>query len=283
MRTQTWINAIGMICVIVGAIGIYQSSIGITSMTFEAYQLRFSPEVPLYVPKLRYALRYLSLGVNIIYFTAGIYFLWKRSFSLNLMKIALLLSLLKFILPMLFLAPSTNIQKITPSALYLLNFVRPLIDWVLLLSVVLISKKFDSTLQDSDTKTYTKSESKPRFRITTAFILGLAIEFVFPWLLQNSNLECLGNTLIAGGVYLGAGAALGYYWPAYSWKNGLWLVAPLFLLMLPLGMFSNWFAAGWEFALGALMNCSIYSLGAALVMGCLGSFLGSFLYRRKVL
>ena len=140
MRTQLWIKFIGFICILIGAIGIFYSSYFLSFMPFSELKVNLSTNVPLHIVQVRNSLRYLAILVNIIYFVAGLYFLFKKSFSFHLMYFALILSILHIVVSMIFLSPYSNNPTFHRYGYRFFSFIRPIIDISLLIGVFTISK-----------------------------------------------------------------------------------------------------------------------------------------------
>ena len=141
MKTSTWIKLIGILCIFFGASGLINNIVpllfhGIIGMAKER-----STEV--YPDHLRWVLKlpYITIFANIIYLLAGIFFLMKKTFSLRIMYIALTLSILCRIVPMIIISQYSSIL----SSNYEINIfilIGPLIDVFLLNGVYRLSKYY---------------------------------------------------------------------------------------------------------------------------------------------
>jgi hypothetical protein len=141
MKTSSWIRLIGILCIVFGAQGIIND---IASILFPEMTGMVKEKLPDVSPDLfRWVmgLRYITLIANIIYLLAGIFFLMKKSFSLNLMYLALTFSLFCRIVPMLFLSQYSSI----PTSNYEINIfslIGPFLDIALLLGVYRLAKYY---------------------------------------------------------------------------------------------------------------------------------------------
>ena len=120
MKTSSWIKLIGILCIVFGAWGIID---GISGFLI--------PEMMEMQEKSIVRLAYIGILINVIYLMAGVFFLIKKPFSLNMMYIALTISFLYGIAPMLFL---------TRISIFVL--LGPFIDAALLIGVFRIGKYY---------------------------------------------------------------------------------------------------------------------------------------------
>lgn len=102
MRTSNWIKLIGILCLVIGSIGLmYHISVALLP-SMEMPEVN-GPEIPSNLLIWKIILTLAGILVNTIYLIAGIFFLIKKPYSIKLMYIALSISILYEILPLLFL------------------------------------------------------------------------------------------------------------------------------------------------------------------------------------
>jgi hypothetical protein len=137
MKTSAWIKLIGILCIIFGASGILTD---IVSLLFPEMTGRLPEASP---DTLRWLLKlpFISLLANIIYLMAGIFFLKKKTFSLKLMYIALTLSILCRIVPMLFFSQNSSIP-VPNYEINIFSLSGPFIDVLLLIGVSRLAKYY---------------------------------------------------------------------------------------------------------------------------------------------
>ena len=143
MKTSTWIKLIGILCIIFGALGIINAIsdidlpklIEMDKRVKEFYEL--SPNLFRWVVRLAY----IELLANTIYIMAGIFFLMKKTFSLNIMYIALTFRILCRIVPMLFLSQYSSIP-FSHYEINIFNLLGPFIDVALLIGVYRLAKYY---------------------------------------------------------------------------------------------------------------------------------------------
>ena len=82
------------------------------------------------------------------------------------------------------------------------------------------------------------------------------------------------NYAVVGIVFLAIGLVFGLAWPWKSWRWGLWICAPLVILL----MLSVAFAGNVTAFLKYDLSIVLISLPAA----CLGSFIGAWLRKRRI-
>ncbi len=141
MKTSSWIKLFGILCIIFGASGIIND---IVSLLFPEMIGMVKEKLPEVSPDLlRWVLKlpYITLITNIIYLMAGIFFLMKKAFSLKIMYLALTLSILCRIVPLLFFSQYSSI----PFSNYEINIfslLGPFIDVSLLIGVSMLAKYY---------------------------------------------------------------------------------------------------------------------------------------------
>lgn len=141
MKTSTWIKLIGILCIIFGASGIMND---IASLVFPGMTGIANEKLPEGSPDiLRWVLnfRYITLFANLIYLIAGIFFLMKKAFSLKLIYLALTLSILCRIIPMLLLSrysadPFSNYE------INIFSLIGPFIDISLIILISRLAKHY---------------------------------------------------------------------------------------------------------------------------------------------
>ena len=141
MKTSSWIKLIGILCIVFGAQGIINDIVSILfpemiGMTKERLQ-EISPDLLRLLEKLQY----ITLLTNIIYLLAGIFFLTKKSFSLKLMYLALILSILSRIVLMLVFSQSSSFP-IDNYEVNIFSLIGPIIDVILLIVVYRLAKYY---------------------------------------------------------------------------------------------------------------------------------------------
>ena len=123
MKTSNWIKLIGISCIVLGTSGIMNN---ISSFFMPQWIMDTWPEIAHDRLIFMERLAYLGIFVNLIYILAGIFFLWKKPFSLALMYAALTISLLYVLIPLFFYKPYDDIIFV---------MIRPIIDLYLLITV----------------------------------------------------------------------------------------------------------------------------------------------------
>src|SRR5512133_2371927 len=128
MKISGWIKLIGILCIVFGAYRIMSAVLelllSIPNDTFPEF-LR---------PKF---LIYTEIFVNIIYVSAGIFFLKKNSFSLKLMYFALIIKMIFGITSLLFIKfPDFPVLNIA------IELIKPLFNAVLLFGVLRLAKYY---------------------------------------------------------------------------------------------------------------------------------------------
>jgi hypothetical protein len=141
MKTSYWIKLIGILCIVFGAQAVLNDIVSIFSpemagMVKEKLP-QVSPELLGWVMKLPYVI----FIVNVFYIIAGIYFLMKKSFSLKIMYLALTLSIVCRILPMLFFSQLSSIP-ISNYEINIFSLIGPIIDVILLIGVYRLAKYY---------------------------------------------------------------------------------------------------------------------------------------------
>ncbi|MCK5782101.1 MAG: hypothetical protein KAH10_05895 [Flavobacteriales bacterium] len=123
MKTSRWIKLIGILCIVFGSLGIiYNISFFFTTQWINDTWPEVTPE------RLKWLelQAYFGFFVNTIYLIAGVFFLRKKPFSLNLMYGALTISILYVVIPLFFIEPNNS---------FLFVLIGPIIDLVLLIGV----------------------------------------------------------------------------------------------------------------------------------------------------
>jgi hypothetical protein len=139
MKKSAWILLIGIICIILGARGIINTILPLLLHGMNGMQKKelsaVSPDAIGWVLRIPY----ITIFANVIYLMAGIFFLMKKTFSLKIMYIALTLSILCRIVPMLFLSQYSSIPF---SDFIIFILLGPFIDVSLLIIVYRLSKYY---------------------------------------------------------------------------------------------------------------------------------------------
>ncbi len=278
MKPQTWIKTIGILCIIFGANGVLRFLSSLGTMQFDDFFKNSSSTVQ-WITVLLYFGGFLS----VFYLAAGIFYLKKWRYAQAIIASALILSMLYSALPKLLLDAET-FRHIAYG--HGINYFSAGIDLVLLAGVLLLSR----TYQDSPKEAFQSAISRSRWRIPVSLLLA-----VLSFLLGGILLQAVGkfispghaqpyfSPLAFGILFLLAGAAAGLIWPEHGWKTGLWMGGTA-LLFYPLGIFSNWFAAGWDSALSLVKEQWLSDLGFFLMIflvSCLGCFLGAWWKNRR--
>ena len=101
MKTSNWIKLIGIICIVFGAFGLLS---GLSELLMQQW-IETHPELPEPPAELLRSnlLVYTGILIRTILLMAGIFFLMKKTFALNLMYIALTISILYGIVSLLLL------------------------------------------------------------------------------------------------------------------------------------------------------------------------------------
>ncbi len=150
MKTSAWIKLIGILCIVFGVYGIWDSisQISIVEMiplmtTEETFEL--SPKVQSLLTRLGY----LGILVYTFYLIAGIFFLLKKTFSLNIIYIALIVSVLFNIIPLIIINESLGRGPNDFLFNYRIdlfsNMLSPALDMALLIGVRVIGKNYYNT------------------------------------------------------------------------------------------------------------------------------------------
>ncbi len=128
MKISSWVKLIGILCIVFGVYRLVSGVLGLLLLQMA----ETSPAV--LEPK---SLLYIEIFVNIAYIMGGIFFLMKKSFSLNLMYFALTIKIMYGIISLLFIKftdfPILNIA---------IELVKPLFNAVLLIGVIKLSKYY---------------------------------------------------------------------------------------------------------------------------------------------
>ena len=137
MKTSAWVKLIGIICIVLGAKGIINTILPLMFHGMIGMQKKELPEVSPDLIRWVLMFPYVTIFANIIYIMAGIFFLLKKIFSLKIMYIALTLSILCRIIPMLVIS---SFQFSNNSLIFIL--IGPFIDISLLIVVFRLSKYY---------------------------------------------------------------------------------------------------------------------------------------------
>lgn len=130
MKTSNWIKLIGILCIVFGSLGIIDNiSYLLAPQWIKGTWSDISPERL----KRIELLAYFGFFVNTIYLIAGVFFLRKKPFSLNLMYGALTISILYAVIRLLL---------VKPNDLLLFVLIGPIIDLALLVGVYRIRKYY---------------------------------------------------------------------------------------------------------------------------------------------
>jgi hypothetical protein len=128
MRISNWVKLVGILCIVFGA---YRIMSGVLELSL-SQMIQTAPA--LLRPKF---IIYLEIFVNMGYVVAGIFFLMKKSFSLNLMYFALTFKIIYGIISLLFIKfPDFPVLNIV------LELVKPFFNAVLLIGVFKLSKYY---------------------------------------------------------------------------------------------------------------------------------------------
>lgn len=130
MKTSSWIKLIGILCIVFGALGLIAN---ISPFFISQWVKDTGPEISPDRQKWIELLAYIGIIVNTIYLLAGVFFLWKKPFSLNLMYGALTISILYVVIPLLL---------VKPDDLLLFVLIGPIIDLAILIGVYSIRKYY---------------------------------------------------------------------------------------------------------------------------------------------
>lgn len=130
MKTSSWIKLIGILCIVFGALGLIDN---ISSFFMPQWVKDTWPEISPDRQKCMELLAYFGIFANTIYLLAGVFFLRKKPFSLNLMYGALTISILSVVIPLLI---------VKPYDLLLFVLIGPIIDLALLIGVYRIRKYY---------------------------------------------------------------------------------------------------------------------------------------------
>jgi hypothetical protein len=139
MKTSNWIKLIGILCIVFGVIGILNGISALIMPKLLEVAKEKVPEVSPAFQRWGVTLALISLLANTLYLMAGVFFIMKKSFSLNLMYIALTLSILCKIVPMMFLQNYTSIPYFYNYDFNIFNLIGPIIDVALLIGVYRLS------------------------------------------------------------------------------------------------------------------------------------------------
>lgn len=130
MKSSSWIKLIGILCIVFGSLGIIDN---ISSFFTPQWIKDTWPEISPDRLKWMKILAYIGILVNSIYLMAGVFFLRKKPFSLNLMYGAQAISILYVVIPLIVVKPYDSI---------LFVLLSPFIDLALLIGVYRIRKYY---------------------------------------------------------------------------------------------------------------------------------------------
>jgi len=180
MKKSAWILLIGILCIVLGARGIINT---ILPLLLHGMNGMPKKELPEGSPEaIRWILRlpYITIFANIIYLMAGIFFLMKKSFSLKIMYIALTLSIICRIVPIVFIS---SIQFSINSLIFIL--IGPFIDVSLLFGVYRLSKYYYKS-DDELIKLFGEYTLTPRllkiFLFAGLFCLSIPVSIYGLWI-----------------------------------------------------------------------------------------------------
>lgn len=130
MKTSSWIKLIGILCIVFGASGLINN---ISPFFMPQWVKDTWPEISPDRQKWIELFAYIGIIANTIYLLAGVFFLRKKPFSLNLMYVALTISILYVVIPLLLVKPYDSL---------LFVLIGPIIDLALLIVVYRIRKYY---------------------------------------------------------------------------------------------------------------------------------------------
>ena len=148
MKASSWIKLIGILCIVFGAQGIINDIVSILFPEMIGMVKEKLPEVSPDLFRWVMKLRYITFIANIIYLIAGIFFIMKKSFSLKMLYLALTLSLMCRIVPMLFFSQYSSIP-ISNYEINIFSLIGPLIDVALLIGVYRLAKYYERSDDES--------------------------------------------------------------------------------------------------------------------------------------
>jgi len=139
MKTASMIKLIGILSILFGVSGIFHSlaHIFIIEMA-EVDMSNFSPRVQQLISILGYS----GTLVYSLYLAAGIFFLVKKSFSVNMMNLALAVSMLFVLIPLCIINKSDASGYLFDYRISLSNLLSPAIDFALLIGVWYVRKSY---------------------------------------------------------------------------------------------------------------------------------------------
>ncbi|PHN02901.1 hypothetical protein [Flavilitoribacter nigricans] len=186
MKVFTWIKVIGILCIVFGSFAILEHTASLAmAQTFENGNEHL-PKVASDLLQRRVILDYTGLLVYTIYLFAGILFLLRKSFSLRLMYLALSLSILYQILPLLLFRESHPIPNFDFS-FHVSKLIGPFIDLLLLIGIIRLSGLYYKSREELQERFGTKDGiiNPRRCKITTfigLFFLAIPIYLFVMWL-----------------------------------------------------------------------------------------------------
>jgi len=136
MKTSSWIKLIGILCIVFGALGLMDN---ISWFLMPQWVKDTYPEISPDRQKRMELLAYIGIFTNVIYLLAGVFFLLKKPFSLNLMYGALTISILYVVIPLLLVKPYDS---------HLFVFMGLIIDLAILIGVYRIRKYYYESLNE---------------------------------------------------------------------------------------------------------------------------------------
>jgi uncharacterized membrane protein len=139
MKTSGLIKLIGILCIIFGISGLTESIAHINIIEMAESEIsEFSPKVQSLVT----ILGYVGILVYVLYLVAGVFFLIKKTFSLNMIYIALISSILFVFIPLVIINKGDSSGYLFDYRLSLSNLLSPALDIALLIGVSIISKNY---------------------------------------------------------------------------------------------------------------------------------------------
>jgi hypothetical protein len=274
MKALTWIKTIGLLCILFGVWGGFRFLVNLPTMQFLDFFKGTEPGIPPGTVQWIALLVYFGAFVSALYLTAGIAYLKKWRYAQELIMAALILSMLYSSLPKLLL-DSGIFRHIARLGF---NYIGAGIDLILLAGVLLLRKYY----KDMPKKDIRFVITWSSLRIPITILAGIAL-FPMGWRLMPATYTAFLPPLTYGALFLIAGLAAGAVWHEKGWKTGLWLGAAA-LLFYPFGVLGNWFAGGWDFALGIFRANLLTDTGLFLTIflaSCLGCFLGARWQNRR--
>ncbi|MDP2176221.1 MAG: hypothetical protein Q8K70_09975 [Bacteroidota bacterium] len=139
MQVSRWIKPIGILCIIFGIFGLTENFAKI--ILIEVIESKkINPSINIQSHDIIIA--YIGIGVYFIYLVSSIFFLLKKSFSLRMIYITLIISILYIVIPLLIINKSDPSGFLFDYRLNFSNLLSPAIDIALLFGIVIISKNY---------------------------------------------------------------------------------------------------------------------------------------------